>query len=749
MISKSNNPQEQERPRAGALSGGIQARLFLLIALVLLPMTLLLGWSSYQRYEALRRTELLTEMEVAQGIATTFATYVSGVHEHLHITGQAFLTYSFFTDSKATRVLTAGTEHFPAIRNLSWVSPSGAILASSAPGLVGRNLFARPYFQEILGGVPWVITDLLPNGSITETPIFVIAVEARDEGGSLRGVVVAAIGPEQVGKLTLAHARPSGGRIALFDRQGMVVYLTPEAPLTWAERGQWQESDPLLQRALTTGRPQMGIMQPASLEGEWLSARVPIGFGWIAGAGRPTDLAFAPLRQTMVRDLSLTILITTIAFLLAFLLARTISGPLLRLGEDAQRMGTGEIPRRKDPQAPAEVQTLRSTVAAMAASLVKAKEGAETASRAKSEFLANMSHELRTPMTVIMGSVEYLQQTAAAYEERQLLELADTSAHRLLGIIDDLLDISRIEAGRLKIEEMPFDLRECVRQAVEMFAARSREKGVQLHWQVAPQLPAQVSGDPVRLGQVLINLVGNAVKFTERGEIAVAVAGAGDELVFTVRDTGIGIPANKIGQLFQPFTQVDSSLTRRHGGTGLGLAISKELVHLMGGSIRLESEEGRGSTFTFTMPFRPAEAAEEHPPARTAVKRGLRILLAEDDSMLRDLVKLLLEQQGAEVLLAEDGRQTVEKWQAERVDLILMDLQMPEMDGLEATRLIRELEKERGSRPCIFALSAHARQEDREQCLAAGMDGFLVKPIRMDELSAVIEKCSCGIAPLN
>ncbi len=304
----------------------------------------------------------------------------------------------------------------------------------------------------------------------------------------------------------------------------------------------------------------------------------------------------------------------------------------------------------------------------------------------------------------------------------------------------------------MKIELEPFDLRQCVREAVELFAARSQGKGVLLRWQVAPQLPAQISGDPARLGQVLINLVGNAIKFTQRGEIAVTVAGVGDELVFTVRDTGIGIPANKTDQLFQPFTQVDSSLTRRHGGTGLGLAISKELVHLMGGDIRLESQEGQGSTFTFTIPLRPAETTDEQPQlAKTAVegKRTRRILLAEDDPMVRDLVKLLLEQQGAEVLIAANGRQTVEKWQTEKVDLILMDLQMPEMDGLEATRLIREQEKERGSRPCIFALSAHARQEDREQCLAAGMDGFLVKPIRLEELNAVIEKCPCGIEPLN
>ena len=747
MIPERKDQQNRLRLLAWVLPRGIRARLFLLIILTLLPITLLLGWSSWQRYEALRRTELLTELEVAQGVATTFATYINGVREQLHVTGQAILAFSPITAKRVQGLLTEGVEHFSAIRNLSWVAPGGSIVASSMPALVGRKLTARPYFQELLAGAPSVVSDLLPRGSVTESPIFVIGVEARDETGNLRGFVVAAVGPEEVGALTLVHERPAGGLIAIFDRQGTVIYLSTPLPLAWEERKNWVQSDPLLRRALETGDAQIDIMEPASLPGEWLSARVPIArLDWIAGAGRPTDLAFATIQQTMLRDLSLTLLIITTAFLLAYFLARTISRPLLRLGDDAGRMENGEIPQNDDPQAPAEVKFLRKTVADMAANLVNAKEAAEEASRAKSEFLANMSHELRTPMTVIMGSVEYLQQTAGKHEDRQLLELADTSAHRLLGIIDDLLDISRIEAGRLKIEEEPFDLRECVGQVAEMFAGRSREKGLRLHWQVAAELPLQVQGDPVRLGQVLINLVGNAVKFTAKGEIAVSVAGEGNNLLFTVRDTGIGIPTDKIDHLFQPFMQVDSSLTRRHGGTGLGLAISKELVQMMGGEIRLESVEGRGSTFTFMLPLRPAEFSAIHPPpTRPAFKceRLQRVLLVEDDPMVRELVEMLLYQQGVEVLQAENGREAVEKWRNESVDLLLMDLQMPVMDGLQATRLIRELEKDRGGRTCIFALTAHARKQDEEQCLAAGMDGFLVKPIRLEELNAAIEKCVC------
>ena len=376
--------------------------------------------------------------------------------------------------------------------------------------------------------------------------------------------------------------------------------------------------------------------------------------------------------------------------------------------------------------------------------LEEAKAAAEEASRAKSEFLANMSHELRTPMTVIMGSLEVLKTSRESGERDQLLELADTSADRLLGVIDDLLDIAKIEARQLKIEQQPFPLRSCLRQAVEMFAKQAREKGLRLHWRVDPGLPELVHGDPGRLGQVLINLVGNAVKFTSEGEVAVRVAEDAGELVFSVRDTGIGIPAAKIGLLFQPFTQVDSSLTRPYGGSGLGLAISKELAELMGGRIEVKSAVGKGSTFTFRLPLHPVRTPEKPEPSEAAGRQAepLRVLLAEDDPMVRDLVTLILEKRGLAVTVAENGREAVAKWQADGVDLVLMDLQMPEMNGLEATRQIRALEESgKAGRSRIFALTAHVHPEDREECVAAGMDGFLAKPLRMEELNKLIESC--------
>jgi len=354
-----------------------------------------------------------------------------------------------------------------------------------------------------------------------------------------------------------------------------------------------------------------------------------------------------------------------------------------------------------------------------------------------------MSHELRTPMTVIMGTVQHLLLSVPPPGQRELLEMADLSSHRLLAIIDDLLDISRIEAKKLKIEEHPFDLRQCLNQATEIFTRQAMEKGVRLYVDVDPDTPLRLTGDEPRMEQILVNLIGNAVKFTDRGEIGVRVEAGSEGVTVSVRDTGIGIPVEKMNLLFEPFTQVDSSRTRRFGGTGLGLAICRELVTMMGGTIRAASEEGKGSTFSFTLPLRPAASEKETCPEQALGEacRSLRVMLAEDDTMVRDLIKLMMGRLNVDLVLAENGRQALERWREGEVDLILMDLQMPEMDGIEATRQIRELEANRQSKTFIYALTAHARKEDREECMAAGMDGFMTKPVRMADLQSLVENC--------
>ncbi len=689
----------------------LQGYLYALVGVVALALAGMLGFTLYSDYRNAVAHEQARIATLSRLIANNAAGILERNRDRLARLARRPAIQAMDA-GKCDRILTDFRDIFPEFANLATIDLSGLAPCSGVPqpggkpvSVVQTEWFKRAMAQQrFIVGKPFI-------GPITGRLVSVLVEPVRNDGGELLGFLGLPLDLERFSLRIAEETLPEGTRFGLISADGTLI---------------WRNVDPerLIGKdigAFPTARQGLalrdGQFEAAGTDGEaryHAVAAVPQA-DWIAFMTVPTRTITHPVRIAALQHAAIGLVaLGVIAILLMFLLRRIRQAEL---------------------------------------DLLHARDAAEAASRAKSTLLANMSHELRTPMNGIMGMAELALRHAGEPKLRNQLTKITLASKHLLGVINDILDISKIEAERLSLEHVQFKLGEVLENLRSLVGHKAAEKGLELRF----ELPADIAGlslrgDPLRLGQILLNLAGNALKFTASGGVAILVSrvadGADDVLLrVEVRDTGIGIAAADRERLFTAFEQADGSMTRKYGGTGLGLAISKRLVGMMGGEIGVESAVGQGSSFWFTV--RLAKATPTVSPAPTFTDASAeerlracfphaRILLAEDEPINQEVSRGLLEDVGLSVDLAEDGAEAVALAGQNRYDLILMDMQMPNLNGVDATRAIREIGL--NARTPILAMTANAFEEDRQRCLDAGMNDHIAKPIDPDRLFEALLK---------
>jgi len=571
------------------------------------------------------------------------------------------------------------------------------------PGSLGHNVSGQNWFREsIRDGKPRV-SDIFLRGARSPSPTVIVAIPIRTNEGALLGFLSLQCKLNGFPEYSAGAEPGESESVSIVDRKGNVV-----SDSRFADGGNYRNLasfGPV--RNAMAGRKGVEFVRSPDGTVAWVAAYEPVpSFGWSVIVSQPESYAFHGRDRTLRRMVFVFGIISGLSMVFSYFLAAG-----LRV-------------------------------------VAEARDSALESARAKSEFLANMSHEVRTPMNGVVGMAGLLLESPLTADQRECVNTIVSSGEALLSVINDVLDYSKMEAGRMTLEKAPLDLGPVVAGAAALLEASAHAKGIALRHSVSPEVPARLIGDPARLHQVLVHLMANGVKFTTAGEVVLTVekveeTGTAAIVRFRVRDTGVGLSPEVAGRIFRPFTQADSSSTRRFGGLGLGLAICQRLVRQMGGTLRLESAPGKGAAFWFDAVFLKQAAHETGDPLRpvgaAAAPGDVSILVVEDNAVNRRVVTRQLEKLGYRAELAANGREAIERLRQRCFDLVLMDCQMPEMDGYEATREIR-LGEGGGRHTVIIAMTAHALIGDRERCLAAGMDDYVSKPFMIEDLARVIAR---------